>query len=561
MLSNQFDSASAPGSAQSTSLSKPVPKDLLGGLYVTAREIAHLVAREPALYAETAPCAYLSGGWVRDRVLGKAAADIDVEVFGVPKERLLGLLQGSFPNRVIAPSDNPTAPIKVLVEGGLYLDITTPIRSTAAHGSENDSYAPAPEMSVAEAAKRRDFSCNAIYFDPLREQYIDPEGGLEDLSRGVLRLVRNLPEFIIDSGAPLRACRFLAEYSLTLDPDSEVLLRESVGRNSLSKLAAPFLTKEVRKLLCDCREPAKALRFAESLGVLKSLFPAVAGLRDVPQDSRHHPEGDALEHTLLVVDAAALLSREQPSVERFKILLAALLHDVGKLTHTKRVESDGTLKIIAHGHEHGSAQLAAQALKKLSINSTARTEILRMVRHHMRPLQLDSSKLQPGDRFDNEVRKLVRDVSPAQFSSFVIVCRADRLGRGGHLNIPTSVAIFERVEESVCRLDFLADPRSRLLKGSDLERMGFSEADVDFGPILRSVEARRDSGVLKTAGDAERFVLRAYAARRLESGLSPGMTHKQRELLGRAVSAAIAKGELRSVGEISAFINNQRQLL
>ena len=178
MASNQVGLPASLGAALKTMISLPGPTDCSGVSYETASAVARLVAQEPVLFPTTKPCAYLTGGWVRDRVLGKSAADVDVEVFGVPKDRLLAVLQERFPHRVIAPSDNPTAPIKVLAGGGLYIDITIPIRCTAAHGSSRVSAALAPEISVAEAASRRDFSCNAIYFDPIREQYIDPEGGL-----------------------------------------------------------------------------------------------------------------------------------------------------------------------------------------------------------------------------------------------------------------------------------------------------------------------------------------------------------------------------------------------
>ena len=561
MASNQVGLPASPVATLKTMISLPGPTDRSDVSYETASAVARLVAQAPVLFPTTKPCAYLTGGWVRDRVLGKSAADVDVEVFGVPKDRLLVVLQERFPHRVIAPSDNPTAPIKVLAGGGLYIDITIPIRSTAAHGSSRVSAAPAPEISVAEAASRRDFSCNAIYFDPIREQYIDPEGGLSDLSRGILRLASSGMQGILDIGVALRACRFIAQFGFELEPHSEALVRQSVMRDGLDDLPAPFLTKEIRKLLCECNEPAKGLRVAESLGVLSSLFPAVAGLRGVPQDSRHHPEGDVLEHTLLVVDAAALLSREYPSAERFKILLAALLHDVGKLTHTKRVESNGLVKITAYGHEHASAALGAEALKKLSINSSARSEILRMVRHHMRLLELDSSHSKPGERFDNEVRKLVRDVSPADFPAFLTVCRADRLGRGGNVNVHSSNSIFERIEEALARCQFLADPKSRLLKGADLERLGFSDAQVDFGLILRTVETSRDAGALKTTQEAERFVLRKFALRQMGKGTFSDLNPKQREDLGRSLSAAIAGGELRSLAEIVSFMDRRASRL
>ena len=175
----------------------------------------------------------------------------------------------------------------------------------------------------------------------------------------------------------------------------------------------------------------------------------------------------------------------------------------------------------------------------------------------MRPLQLESAKLAPGDRFDNEVRKLVRDVSPAHFNAFLTVCRADKLGRGGNVNIPSCGSIFERMEESVIRHQFLSDPRSRLLKGADLERLGFFESKVDFGLVLRTVETSRDAGALKTTQDAERFVLRKFAAHQIGKSVLSTLEPKERESLSRSLTAGIAEGSLRSVDDILAFIKGR----
>ena len=524
-------------------------------LYETALEIASLISEQTGTSREGRPTAYLTGGWVRDKVLGKPCLDIDMEVLGISKEELIFLLKERLPYGIISPSDNPTAPIKIIAHGEAALDITIPMRSVSGHSDGGVAYVAAPDLSLLEACKRRDFTCNSIYFDPLKEQYIDPVGGIEDLARGVLRLVPFLSEAVIDSGAPLRACRFMAQHGLTLDPDSATLLIESVNRNSLLRLPKTFITKELRKLLCECDTPSRALRNAESLGVLQSLFPELAGLRQIPQDSRHHPEGDALEHTMLVTDAAATLSKDQSISEKFKIMLAALLHDVGKLTHTQVRIKDGQTKITAHGHESASAEIASRLLKELTMNSATRTEIVRIVANHMRPLGLESRNLPPGQGFDNQVRQLVRDVHPANFGSFLMVCRADKLGRAGVGAVQTASMILGAIEESAIRCEFLKDPRSRLLKGVDLSRLGFSEEQTDFGVALRAVETSRDAGSLITKEDAERFVLKKFALNQLGREFISQYSTQERSALYRALDAGIRSGNLRHIDDISGFIS------
>jgi tRNA nucleotidyltransferase (CCA-adding enzyme) len=523
-------------------------------LYRTAREVAAIVAEQPGVAGVTQARAYLTGGWVRDKVLGRPCVDIDMEVFGMDRSTLVEVLKTRLPYGVISPSDSPTAPIKIIVNGEAALDVTIPLRSESTRDPGGVGYVAAPGLSLVDATKRRDFTCNAIYFDPIREEYHDPAGGIEDLARGVLRLVPDLPQAVIDSGAPLRACRFLAQHSLALDSGTEKLLVESVRRDSLNRLPKPFVTKELRKILCECAQPSQALRNAERLGVLGSLFPQLAGLRQIPQDPRHHPEGDALEHTFLVTDAAAAVSREQSVSERFKVMLAAFFHDVGKLTHTQIRGEGNAATITAHGHERASARIASEMLKKISMNSVTKTEVLRMVANHMRPLELESRQITDRERFDNQVRQLVRDVHPADFGSFLMVCRADRLGRANSHGVKGMSGILAEIEKSVDRCNFLADPRSRLLKGADLSHLGFTELGVDFGEVLQAVEASRDAGSLKTKEDAERYVLRRFAMTQIGREVISACGPAERERLFRTLNASIKSNVVRNLEDAKSLI-------
>ena len=123
--------------------------------------------------------ALIVGGWVRDRLLGRESKDVDLEVFGLPADRLRGLLERFGKVDVVGAS------FQVFKVGDI--DVSLPRReSKAGRGHKGFAVTGDPAMTVEEAARRRDFTINAVSWDPVSEEYIDPFGGREDLERGVL---------------------------------------------------------------------------------------------------------------------------------------------------------------------------------------------------------------------------------------------------------------------------------------------------------------------------------------------------------------------------------------
>src|SRR5881275_1060481 len=156
--------------------------------------------------------ALIVGGWVRDRLLAlpePEKSNVDLEVFGLPGDRLRALLE-SF-GRVEAVGES----FQVYKIGDI--DVSLPRRdSKAGRGHRGFVVTGDPDMSIAEAARRRDFTINAISWDPLTEEYFDPSGGRADLDRRLLRMVdaRTFPD---DSLRVLRAIQFAARFELALD--------------------------------------------------------------------------------------------------------------------------------------------------------------------------------------------------------------------------------------------------------------------------------------------------------------------------------------------------------
>jgi tRNA nucleotidyltransferase (CCA-adding enzyme) len=156
--------------------------------------------------------ALIVGGWVRDRLRGVPSKDIDVEVFGIGEDRLLPLLAPF--GRVQAVGQS--FPVYKLIppQGGGEIDVALPRReSKRGRGHKAFDVEGDPSMSIAAAARRRDFTINAISWDPLTGDYEDPFDGRGDLERRLLRAV-DLDTFGDDSLRVLRAIQFAARFAL-----------------------------------------------------------------------------------------------------------------------------------------------------------------------------------------------------------------------------------------------------------------------------------------------------------------------------------------------------------
>ena len=237
--------------------------------------------------------ALLVGGWVRDRLLGIASKDIDIEVFGLQPADLRATLERFGDVNAVGES------FKVYKVGGI--DVAIPRRdSKVGTGHRGFEVTGDPHMSIEEAARRRDFTINAISFDPLTNEYLDPFDGRTDLlERRTLRVV-DAGRFGDDSLRVLRGVQFAARFGLTMDDATKALAREI----PLDDLPAERVWGEVEKLLLLAPRPSEGFALALELGVVRRTLPELEPLVGCPQEPEWHPEGDVWVHTLMVIDQA-----------------------------------------------------------------------------------------------------------------------------------------------------------------------------------------------------------------------------------------------------------------
>jgi tRNA nucleotidyltransferase (CCA-adding enzyme) len=275
-------------------------------------------------------------------------------------------------------------------------------------------------MSFEEATRRRDFTINAMMYDPLKDEIIDPHGGREDVRRKIIRVV-DPATFVEDSLRVLRAMQFAARFEYSIDPATIELCRSI----DLSDLPAERILAEVEKWLLQSRRPSIGLQAARDLGIAEKLWPEIHALIDCPQDPAVHPEGDVFIHTGMVLDEARKLVDDLPRPKQIAVMLAALCHDFGKPSTTK-VEAG---RVKAGGHEAVSVALTDRFLARLKLftfdNYDARAQTLALVRHHATPHRWFKSR---AGVTDGAFRRLALEVEP---DLLYRVARADCLGRAG----------------------------------------------------------------------------------------------------------------------------------
>ena len=225
------------------------------------------------------------GGAVRDHLLGLQPKDIDVEVFNLDESALAGAL-GQFKVDAVGKAFGV---YKVSVDGETH-DVSLPrTENKAGQGHRGFVVTPDPKMSFKDAAARRDFTINAIGYNPVTQQFEDPWNGREDLSRMILRAVS--PAFEEDPLRVLRACQFAARFEFAIAADTADRCRKL--RPELSTLPVERIREEWKKLLLKSRRPSIGLNALAQTEALY-LFPELEALRWVPQEWEWHSEGHSM---------------------------------------------------------------------------------------------------------------------------------------------------------------------------------------------------------------------------------------------------------------------------
>lgn len=431
--------------------------------------------------------AYVAGGAARDLFIAGAVGsgppdlkDVDIEVFGIEPAVLEAALSRDWKLDVVGKA------FGIIKLHGIPIDISVPRRERKTGNGHSDFIVDAdPTMSVAEAAARRDYTINAISFDPLTDKWEDPYNGRQAIIDKVLDPITD--KFKEDSLRVLRGMQFIARFDLTPTQRCLDMCRE-LSQDNLPK---ERLFEEWKKLLLRGKHIRKALYFLRDTGWLERFYPELFALIGSQQHPQWHPEGDVFEHTALVVEA---FTKGEFANDEEKLVLgfAALCHDLGKPETAvfgptkKNPEPHWT----NHNHEHHTGA-AERFLARLTNETKLLEQIMAVCVTHMTPSSFYRNKA--------DLQAFRRLAMRVPIKQLVKMLRFDQGGRGP--TMPVDEEMIAWFEGEAARAGVQHEKPKPLVLGRDLIQHFNFKPGPKMGEVLNALMERQLAGDFTTKED------------------------------------------------------------
>jgi poly(A) polymerase len=401
-----------------------------------------------------------AGGCVRDQLLGLPPHDFDVATSARPED-----VRGLFRRTIAVGASFGVVEVLGPKTDGERLKVQ--VATFRVEGPYSDGRRPDEvHFSTAEEdAKRRDFTINGMFYDPVEQQVIDYVGGQGDLGARILRAIGDPHErFAEDKLRLLRAVRFAARFELQIEPRTLAAIRAMADQ--INMVSAERIGDELRKMLTHVNR-VRAVMLLWDTGLLQPLFPELIPLRGFPRESAGSPAGDLWEHV-----ESVLANLEAPS---FPLAFAALLHEVGKSP-------------AGQNHETVSRQLVSEICLRYRLSNAERERVEWLVEKHE----------SLGNAHEMRLSALKTVLAHPGIRELLALHRADALADGGSIE---HVEFCERKLDEWGAADLKPPP---VLTGDDLLRMGL-KAGPRFKEILDRVYEAQLEGHVTTFEDAKKL--------------------------------------------------------
>ena len=418
--------------------------------------------------------AYFAGGCVRDLVRGEKPKDFDVATDARPAQ-----VEAMF-SRTYAVGAH--FGVIVVLENGFQFEVAT-FRSD---GLYIDGRHPVEVhfSSAEEDARRRDFTINGMFYDPLAENVIDFVGGRADLQAKVVRAIGE-PEqrFAEDRLRMLRAIRFATVLQFDIDPVTWTALVDRA--DSIKDISAERIRDELVRIFLS-RHRLRGFDLLDRTGLLRTILPEMEPMKGCAQPEQFHPEGDVFQHTRLMLDLL-------PEKVSLPLVFSVLLHDVGK-PPTSSVDETGRIRF--NGHDRIGAEMTEAIMERLRFSRAEIDATVEMVRQHM--VFKDVPRMR--------IAKLKRFMARPTFEDELELHRVDCTSSHGMME---NYEFLVQKREEFANEPIIPPP---LVRGDDLIAMGMKPGPR-FGEILEAVETRQLEGALKTREEALDWVKKEYGPR------------------------------------------------
>jgi poly(A) polymerase len=414
--------------------------------------------------------AYFAGGCVRDQLLGRDPQDYDIAT-SAPPARVQELFPQTVPvgvqfGVVLVLEDGTPFEVATFRSDGLYLDGRHPV---------------AVHFGTAEAdARRRDFTINGLFFDPLERRVIDYVGGEADLRAGIIRAIGDPAERLQeDRLRMIRAVRFAARFRFEIEGATLAAVRG--GAPGVTQVAWERIGEELVKILTE-GAARRGFELLADTHLLPAVLPEIAALAGVAQSPDYHPEGDVWVHTLL------LLGR-LPAGASESLALGGLLHDVAKPQCAGEREG----RITFHGHCERGADMARGICRRLRRSRNVGERVAYLVKNHLRLIQ--APEMRPAT-----LKRMLREEG---FGELLELARLDALASNGDLRY------VEFCEGKLAELGADAIRPEPFVRGRDLIAMGY-EPGPHFAKMLEAVETAQLDGEVRSREEAQAWIRARY---------------------------------------------------
>jgi poly(A) polymerase len=416
--------------------------------------------------------AYLVGGCVRDLLLGREPADLDVTTSATPDQ-----VMGIFPQTYAVGAQFGV--VLVPDAEGKTVEVAT-FRSDIGYSDGRHPDEVRFSKDAREDVQRRDFTINGLLLDPVTHEVLDYVGGRADLEGGVIRTIGD-PErrFGEDQLRMLRAARFAARFGYTIEPATLTAIQKLAGR--IRQVSQERMRDELTKMLIEGRARL-AFLLLDKTGLLPEVLPEVAAMKGVEQPPQFHPEGDVFIHTLLLLGG---LPEPCPPT----LAWGALLHDVGK-PPTFRVAPD---RIRFDGHVEVGVKMAEEICRRLRFSNQDTEQILALVQNHMRFAQVERMN-------ESTLKKFLRI---PHFDEHLELHRLDCQSSNGRMES------YNFAREKLASIPPEVMRPTPLISGDDLIAAGYAPGP-GFKEILAAVEDRQLENRLRSGEEAMEFVRREF---------------------------------------------------
>lgn len=427
------------------------------------------------------------GGAVRDALLKIEPKDIDIEVYGINYNDLMEFLSKYGKVDLVGKKFG----VIVFNPKGCEMkyDFSVPRRENKVGiGHTEFEITFDKDMTPKDAAARRDFTFNALAYNPLNNEIHDYFGGIKDLENRTIRHTSD--KFKEDSLRILRCFQFMSRFGFSVHEDTIHEIKSMLSTGEFKDLSKERVYEEFIKWTEKGIRHDNIFKFMRDTNLI-DFYPELKVLKDTPQDAIYHPEGSVERHTELCLKRIDEVIKENNIIGTEKIILvmATLMHDIAKPYCTEEQMKRGRMTITSNGHEEMGATVARKFLESIGFHESLILPICNLVANHLAGVNISMINALSGKT--KAVKKLSRKLHPANIQQLLYIMDADTNGRGSNeIKEPTGA---KDIREIASQITVVTKQYEYLLMGRHLIEKGLKPSSK-FSEILKESYSAQENG-------------------------------------------------------------------